>query len=154
MFKHILVPFDGSPMAEYAISSLLALAQAFDAKVSLIRVLERPQSDGCNRPLDPLEWQMCKVEARSYLDQLSDQLLKAGLEVEMVLEEGTAAGRIIEFVNAHDIDLIVASNPRAKWFYRMERWLCHAENHRSRSYLASDYSVLPKNPYQLGGVTV
>ena len=109
MFKHILVPFDGSPMAENVISSLLALAQAFDAKVSLIRVLERPQSYDRNRPFDPLEWQMCKVEARSYLDHLSDQLLKAGLEVEMVMEEGTAAGRIIEFVNAHDIDLIVAS---------------------------------------------
>lgn len=110
MFKHILVPFDGSPVAEYVISSLLAMAQAFDAKVSLIRVLERPQSYDRNRPFDPLEWQMYKVEARSYLDHLADQLREAGLEVEMVLEEGTAAGRIIEFVNANDIDLIVASS--------------------------------------------
>ena len=74
MFKHILVPLDGSQLAEQVISSLLALAPVFDAKVSLIRVLEKTQADGYTQPLDPLEWEIYKTEARSYLDQLSDRL--------------------------------------------------------------------------------
>ena len=41
MFKHILVPFDGSPMAEHVISSLLALAQAFDARDVDVKEISR-----------------------------------------------------------------------------------------------------------------
>ena len=40
MFKHILVPIDGSPTAEQAISKALAIAQAFNSAVTLIYVID------------------------------------------------------------------------------------------------------------------
>lgn len=40
MFKHILVPIDGSPTAEQAISKALAIAQAFKSAVTLIYVID------------------------------------------------------------------------------------------------------------------
>ena len=39
MFKHILVPIDGSPTAGQAISKALAIAQAFNSAVTLIYVI-------------------------------------------------------------------------------------------------------------------
>jgi len=39
MFEHILVPLDGSQLAECVLPHAVALARAFDAKVTLLRVL-------------------------------------------------------------------------------------------------------------------
>jgi len=46
MFKHIIVPLDGSEMAEAALPAALYFAQCFSAKISLIHLIEKglPQS--------------------------------------------------------------------------------------------------------------
>ncbi len=110
MFNHLLVPLDGSSLSESVMPWLAALARALEARVTLLRVLDRPEMGGCLQPVDPLEWQMCKAEAESYLDGWSRRLREAGLQVEHVLREGNPAQRIVEFVNSQGVDLIVASS--------------------------------------------
>ena len=41
MFKHILVPLDGSRLAESALAMAASLARKFDASLTLIHVIEK-----------------------------------------------------------------------------------------------------------------
>jgi nucleotide-binding universal stress UspA family protein len=40
MFKHILVPLDGSPTSEAAIAKVIAIAKAFSSNVTLLSVID------------------------------------------------------------------------------------------------------------------
>ena len=110
MFDHILVPMDGSPLAECVLPHTMAVARASEAQVTLLRVLERTQATDPARSIDPLDWHIRKAEARAYLDGVSARLQEAGLRTENTLLEGQAAERIIEFVRGHDVRLIILSS--------------------------------------------
>ena len=110
MFNHILVPLDGSPLAECVLPHTVAVAQAFGAQVTLLRVSARPSTTNQIRPVDPLDWHFARAEAKAYLDDLTARLREAGLRVDNTLLEGQAAERIIEFAYGHDVDLIILSS--------------------------------------------
>ncbi len=110
MFDHILVPLDGSSLAECVLSHTVAVAQAFRSRVTLLRVLERTPTPSRTWSVNPLDWQIRKAEARAYLDGLTARLQEAGLQTENALLEGQAAERIIEFAHGHDINLIILSS--------------------------------------------
>jgi nucleotide-binding universal stress UspA family protein len=110
MFKHILLPLDGSGLAECTISYTAALAGAFNARLTLLRVLEKPYQNGCAQPVDPLDWQMCKVEATSYLERLVARFQEEGSGAESVLLDGDPAQHIVKLVSERGIDLVVLSS--------------------------------------------
>ena len=110
MFDHILVPLDGSSLAECVLPHVIAIAQTFNSQVILLQVLERPHDPALAQAIDPLEWELIKAEANTYLDRASAHLLRSGLKVQKTLKEGPAAELIIEFAHRNDIDLIVLSS--------------------------------------------
>jgi nucleotide-binding universal stress UspA family protein len=110
MLNHILVPLDGSPLAECVLPHTVAIARAFEAQVTLLRVLARPSTTNQIRPVDPLDWHFGRAEAKAYLEELTTRLREAGLRTDNTLVEGRAAERIIEFAYGHDVDLIVLSS--------------------------------------------
>jgi nucleotide-binding universal stress UspA family protein len=110
VFEHILAPLDGSSLAECVLPHVVAIAQAFDSRATLLRVLEDVHSVGQTRSVDPLGWHMHKTEAGVYLDKTCACLREVGLPTEGVLLEGPPAERIIEFAHDHDAGLIVLSS--------------------------------------------
>lgn len=110
MLDHILVPLDGSSLAECALSHTVALAQAFNARVTLLQVLGRTQTTDRLQSIDPLDWHIRKAEAGSYLDEVVTRLQKANLQTEKAVAEGRAAERIIEFARNQNASLIVLSS--------------------------------------------
>lgn len=109
MIDRILVPLDGSSLAECVLPHTVAVSQALDAEVTLLRAVVR-EAGPVSRGVDPLEWQMRKSEADSYLDEIGGRLEDAGLEVRAVLEEGQAAERIINYARNNDVGLIIISS--------------------------------------------
>ena len=127
MFTHILVPLDGSALAECVIPHVISLAAALDARVSILHVLERPNQPGsppinnpartaihldrdyATPPVDPVKWHLKKHDAVIYLDQIAARFQTAGLKVEKNLLEGPAAECIINFANNNQVDLIILS---------------------------------------------
>ncbi len=109
MFNHILVPLDGSSLAECVLPHVMAIAPVTNARVTLIHVLEHPENRNGNSPIDPLGWHMQKQEAQAYLEQTIEQLRKSGLDTYHVLVEGKSAESIIEFAHANAVDLIALS---------------------------------------------
>jgi nucleotide-binding universal stress UspA family protein len=110
MFRHILVPLDGSSLAECVLPHAIAFAKAFDTEVTLLQVLERPHGSAIARAIDPLEWRIVKAEAGAYLDEAVSRLERFDLKVKRSLIDGQASENIIEFAHQKNIDLIVLSS--------------------------------------------
>ena len=110
MLEHILVPLDGSSLAECVLPHAVALAQAFEARVTLLRAVDRVGPGDLNRAVDPLNWHIRKSEAEAYLSEVSTRLQEAGLRVEKIVLEGRAAQRIIDFARDQGVDLMVLSS--------------------------------------------
>lgn len=107
MFTHLLVPLDGSSLAASVLPHVVAFARAFNAQVTVLRVLARPPA-GC--PVDVFDWQLLKAEAEAYLDNMAQDLQRAGVATESILVEGQPANCIIDYAHRHPIDLVILSS--------------------------------------------
>jgi nucleotide-binding universal stress UspA family protein len=110
MLESILVPLDGSTLAECVLPHVVALADAFGSQVVLLRVLDQHQSAESIHTVDPLTWQLNKTEADLYLDSVRARLQEAGLQVQTELLEGPAAENIVSAAQNHNADLIIMSS--------------------------------------------
>jgi nucleotide-binding universal stress UspA family protein len=110
MFKRILIPLDGSKLAECTLPHFAALSQLGDPEGKLIRILEPPDSQGRQNIIDPVDWQLRKVEAENYLNDLAVRLQNAGLRVTAQISEGRSAEHIIGSAHEWDADLILMSS--------------------------------------------
>ena len=109
MISHILVPLDGSALAECVLPHVLAIAPSVNARITLLHVLEPPRAKGGEQAIDPLEWILKKRMAEVYLDGIARQLWEADCKVENVLLEGVPADCVIDFSNDNDVKLIILS---------------------------------------------
>ncbi len=107
---HLLACLDGSPVGEAALRYALWLAQACEARVSLICVQEPVHHGDRHQPTDPLEWEIERVEAGEYLARRREEAEALGLRVETALLEGVAAEQILRFAREQDVDLIALAS--------------------------------------------
>jgi nucleotide-binding universal stress UspA family protein len=110
MFDNILVPLDGSLLAECALPHAMAMARAFQSQVTLLGVLERGPRQDCRRGVDPLEWVIRKAEAVSYVGSMADRLQRSGLAVTGRMLDGDPAEQIINFAHQNGASLIIMSS--------------------------------------------
>jgi nucleotide-binding universal stress UspA family protein len=110
MFDPILVPLDGSLLAECVLSHTAAIARAFNARVMLLRVLDKNQAIEKTQLFDLVNWQINKTGAKLYLDKTRIRLRESGLRVETNLTEGLVADSITEFAQNKGMKLIILSS--------------------------------------------
>jgi nucleotide-binding universal stress UspA family protein len=108
MFKHLLVPLDGSRLAEAALPAAAYLAQTLGAGVTLVHVIEQdaPQTIHGERHLTGPD------EARAYLEEVASRAFpkEPGVGVEQhvhTAEVSDVARSIVEHVGELGPDLIV-----------------------------------------------
>lgn len=109
MIDHILVPLDGSSLAECVLPHTVAVGRAMDAQVTLLRAVVRDATPG-SQAVDPLSWHMRKSEADTYLSEVASQLREEGLTVKTVLAEGRPPERIIDYAREEGVGLIIISS--------------------------------------------
>lgn len=109
MLDHILVPLDGSPLAECVLPHVITLAKTFDAQVTLVHVLEQPSASLRLPKADPLDWYLQKSTARVYLDTVQARLEEHNLFIQTALLEGRATEQIVELAHARKVDLLILS---------------------------------------------
>jgi nucleotide-binding universal stress UspA family protein len=110
MFNQILLPLDRSTLAECVLPHTIAIARAFGSQVTLLSVMDTPHEARVRRAMDPLNWQIRKAEAQTYLHKVELRLQEAGLLTEMHILEGFAAEQVIGFVDTHAPQLIILSS--------------------------------------------
>lgn len=121
MFKHILVPLDGSERAEQAIPVAARIARAGNGVVSLLRIIEMQQwygpymtpPDGL---LPPGGWtpystaNAQREEAEAYLKGRASSPTLASIETSITVREGSPAWAILDEIDIHHVDLVVLSS--------------------------------------------
>lgn len=103
MITRILMPLDGSPLAEQALAQAAAVARSFDAEVLLLRVQEPPP----DATVDAVSWRLSQAENKAYLSRLAAGLNARGVRAATLLAEGSAAEQILQTAREHKADLIV-----------------------------------------------
>jgi nucleotide-binding universal stress UspA family protein len=110
MFDPILVPLDGSQLADCVLPHAVAIARPFDAKVTLLRMLERDQTDTSAQLFDLLNWQINKTKAALYLEKTKVRLQQSRLRIQTEVLEGLVAEGITEYAQNQGMKLIILSS--------------------------------------------
>jgi nucleotide-binding universal stress UspA family protein len=108
--RHILVPLDGSALAECALPFAAAIAHPLSGRITLLRVLEPHRGPGPGRQMDPVEWKIIRAEAHSKLAKFESELRASGVASALELVQGRAPEQILQFAKEHEVDLIVLSS--------------------------------------------
>jgi len=97
MQSHILVPLDGSKLAETILPHALFFARQTQSVLTLLRVIMPPGEPAYPVPYIPDDWYAGEVSwTKSYLNSVATRLKAQGVPVEAQYMEGTFAGAAIQ----------------------------------------------------------
>ena len=112
MIKKILVPLDGSKLAEKALPYAESFAQKYEAELILVWVLQHPimvpmDYGGAVIPIDTMMAQ-AENEANDYLRKLQAKFRKQNISTRVtVLKSHAVAEAIIDMADQEEVDMIV-----------------------------------------------
>lgn len=118
MYKKILVPLDGSELAETILPNVEELARLFNSTVILLQVLELPHLVGLPKgdiydalpQMTPAEVNQYLNETRSYLDGVVDTLQAKGMDARGLVEYGPVVVTIMRVARQEEVDLIAMAS--------------------------------------------
>jgi nucleotide-binding universal stress UspA family protein len=143
MLGTILVPLDGSELAEHALDWLVrALAGCQFGQVVLLRALEPSEliysAGGVEAYVDLQK--RAQIEAQDYLARLEASLSKHGLRVKTILVEGLPEEEILSYARRHRVSLIVMSTHGRSG---ISRWLTGSVADKVVTHSPSPVLVVP-----------
>ncbi len=110
MFDTILVPLDGSQLADCVLPHVVAIGSSFDAEITLLRMLEKKQAGTSAQLFDLLNWQINKTKAALYLEKTQARFQESRLRTRTKVLEGLVAEGITEYAQNQGMKLIVLSS--------------------------------------------
>ena len=107
-FKRVLLPLDGSPLAERVLDAALAMVKSMGVELFLIHVVEKGSFYGFGHDESHIDEEM--NAAQTYLDELRDRVIPADVVVHSHVAVGSAADVIVDYAAVQKIDLILVSS--------------------------------------------
>jgi nucleotide-binding universal stress UspA family protein len=111
METRILVPLDGSPLAEQALTCAATVGRWLSAELVLMRAISVPQAgdkDVENAAAEGGELlRRLDTEAGEYLQGVAEQMRLGGLRVRTVVQRGPAAEAIVDYAEQTGIRHII-----------------------------------------------
>ncbi|HSJ16309.1 MAG TPA: universal stress protein [Longimicrobiales bacterium] len=120
--RHVLVPLDGSPLAEGILPPAARIAQVRGARFTLLRVVAplqvsvEPQHPAVLSQ-DPAVVRQAVTQAQAYLEDVAAPLRLSGLQVEAAVEvHPVAAVAILDYAATNSVDMVaMATHGRGGW---------------------------------------
>jgi nucleotide-binding universal stress UspA family protein len=107
-FRKILVPIDGSKFSEKALQRACGMAEALDAKIILLYVVEKSPTLNI---LDRNEYlKLLRKFGTNTLKKANGIVLKKGFNAKTILKEGNIVTEIEKIVKTEKCDLIIVGN--------------------------------------------
>lgn len=109
MYQRVLIPLDGSELAETILPFAEWIAGPLDAEVLLLSVVEPVSAMAglaAGGVVGPDAFLLRQLEAKKYLGEVAGRLEAKGLRVRTFLGLGMPAGEIAEVAKAEKADLI------------------------------------------------
>jgi nucleotide-binding universal stress UspA family protein len=118
MYKTILVPLDGSELAEAILPHVIELARLFGSTVILTQVMELPHLVGLPKgdvfdalpQVTPTEVSHQLSESRRYLEGVAARLAAEGIEARPLVEYGPVVVSIMRAARQEDASLIAMAS--------------------------------------------
>ena len=110
MFDPILVPLDGSQLAECVLPHAAAFARSFDAEITLLRILEKNQTGVSAQLFDLLNWQIQKTKATLYLEEIKARFMESNIQARAIVLEGLVPEGITDCAQNEGMKLIILSS--------------------------------------------
>jgi len=108
MYDVILVPTDGSDHAREAAREGFSLAEALDAEVHVLSVVDTELVNTTTYTgTSPKNEARLKERARENVDELAAEAEERGLETVRATRKGVPASRIVKYAEEEDVDLTV-----------------------------------------------
>ena len=106
--RRVLVPLDGSPLAESVLPSVARIARPLDLEIVLLRVVPSlpPRVIEGGRPIVIDNTERLRDEAQDYLRHVASGLSASGHRVSTAVSIGDAPGEILAATKEHDADMI------------------------------------------------
>lgn len=122
MYKTILVPLDGSPLAEAVLPHAKALAKSEGAQLIILRVAADPGAEfAFSDPAIANDMvQQMESETSKYMADLSASLMAEGFNAQTMVREGPIAETILAVAEETKADVIAMSTHGRSG---MRRWL-------------------------------
>lgn len=126
--RKMLVPLDGSPLAEKSLEPTFQLARALGANVTLFQAVPAPGLDPRQlKELEAVEMGLGEAsqaaplaEAQAYLNQIASRFESTGVHTKLGLGPMPAAEQIVDYADRHGIQVIaMATHGRSGW----RRWI-------------------------------
>lgn len=109
--RHILVCLDRSSFSEVCIPYAMSLAKTFGSTLTLVHVMQSRHEHTGPQTNDALGWEISRQEARGYLERVEKEVSRAlGRSVDVRLEQGRPAERIVDLAREIDADLTVVGS--------------------------------------------
>ncbi len=103
MYDEILVPTDGSDNAATAMEHALEVASGADARIHVLNVINPRWYDlSIESARTPVE-----ADRKEIVQELADMAADTDIDIVTAVVDGTPAKTILQYVDDHDIDLIV-----------------------------------------------
>ena len=120
-YRRILLPLDGSAMAEQALPHAITQAQCCGAELILLRVVEPfPHVPGMSLADVATIRERTEEWARDYFKRITAELEGLGIPVQTVVVEGRPGPAITQYAEDNQVDLLVlCSRGRSG----LSRWL-------------------------------
>lgn len=121
MYKRILLPLDGSPLAEQALSQAIVQAKQFGAELMVIKTLPpTPIAQGLDDKTRQWAKNYTTSMAREHLEKVADAVEQHGIAVHISTIEDMCPAKIAQSAEENAVDLIVMPTGRlsglARWF--------------------------------------
>lgn len=110
MFNPILVPLDGSQLAECVLPHVIAISRSFGAEITLLRILEKNHAGTSAQMFDLLNWQINKTKSALYLEKIRARIQELSVRARTAVIEGLIAEGITEYAQSQGMKLIVLSS--------------------------------------------
>ncbi len=110
MFDPILIPLDGSQLAECVLPHAEAIARSFDAEMTLLHILENDRANTSAPMVDQLNWKIAKADADLYLQKIKEQYQQSHLRARVAVLDGMVAQGITEYAQRQGMKLIILSS--------------------------------------------
>ena len=121
MYKKILVPLDGSQLAEEILDPVEDLSQKLRAQVLFLQVEEKPLMLGYDEVVDPSAYQkqeQRKKQMESYLSRIEKRFQEKGIETKHYIAYGPVVGTLLVIAEKDDVDLIALASHGLDGSYR------------------------------------
>ena len=150
MLKHVLVPLDGSLLAQMALDFATRVVDA-NCEITLLTVVQQPDvpiygtSPMVMVPVEHDTIEAIRKDAREYLESVAETLREQGFQPQVRVELGEPAQVIVQVANALEVDtIIMCTHGRSG----ISRWLFGSVTGRVLSMTPRPVLVVPSHELQ------